>query len=71
MNMKPIGFIQYGNFFEYKEKIKKIGKPMCFKKGTDVIPFLKGNHYAFYIDKGTLYLRLYKAEGCYMQNNVI
>lgn len=69
--MKPIGFIQYGNFFEYKEKIKKIGKPMCFKKGTDVIPFLKRNHYAFYIDKGTLYLRLYKAEGCYMQNNVI
>ncbi len=65
--MDYVGFVQYGEMFEYRDKIKEIGMRMNFKKGTDVAPFLKSKNSALYIDTGILYFRLCKPDGLYIQ----
>lgn len=65
--MNVIGYIQQGEFSEYKGKIQQEGMPVRFRKGTDVVPFLRKHHQAFYIVSGKLYLRLAKADGSYTQ----
>lgn len=65
--MDYIGFVQYGEMFEYRNKIKKTGVKMSFEKGTDVYPFLKRRDSVIYIDTGMLYFRLFKPDGLYIQ----
>ncbi len=65
--MDYIGFVQYGEMFEYRNKIKEIGVKIKFKKGTDVLPFLKNKDSVIYIDTGMLYFRLWKPDGSYIQ----
>lgn len=65
--MKYLGFVQYGNLLEYRKYIKRIGTPVTYEKGTDVIPILRKSHQAFYLDTGLLYLRLFKPDGLYIQ----
>ena len=65
--MEYIGFVQFGDMFEYRSKVKEIGKIMSFKRGIDVLPFLKRNDLVLYIDTGMLYYRLCKPDGTYLQ----
>lgn len=65
--MNVIGYIQQGEFSEYKDKIRYEGMPMIFPKGMDVVPYLRKHHQAFYLVSGKLYLRLAKADGGYTQ----
>ena len=65
--MEYIGFVQYGELKEYREKLESMGRKAVFQKGTDVARQLWQKHCGFYLDSGLLYLRLYKADGDYLQ----
>lgn len=65
--MGYVGFVQYGNMFPYRKKIKEVGKKVWFSKGEDIVPYLRKNRLAIYLETGLLYFRLYRPNGTYIQ----